>query len=685
MKTKNPIRFILSIAVLLFIIIGWNSASANSSNLQTGDSILHVKPEENGDCSSWDDACDLQFALSLAEAGDQVWVATGTYKPTTDTDRLATFQMKSGVAIYGGFAGTETNLAERDWETNLTTLSGDIGTLDDSADNSYHVVTGSGVDETAILDGFTITAGNANGGTPHNLGGGMYNPSGSPTLINDTFSNNSANYGGGGIYNDNYGSPTLINVTFSSNSATINGGEIYNNYYSSPTLIDVSFSNNTASNNGGGMYNLSYSSPNLSNVIFSANTALVDGGGMVNGSYSSPTLTNVSFSGNSATYWAGGMYNYVNANPILNNVTFDTNSAENGAGMLNDRSNPTLTNVTFSNNTASENGGGMSNSSSSPALTNVTFSGNTALWRGGGMNNWYYAGTMTHVTFSGNTAVLGGGGIYNVRSEPIVISGILWANEPQQILNGSYSSTTVTYSVVQGGFTGEGNIDADPLLGSLADNGGFTQTHALGAESPAVDAADPVSCPAFDQRYYFRPIDGDESGSAACDMGAYEYGSYELEFSLAVDEVGEGTATVDPVEETYHFGDMVTLTATASPGWSFSGWSGDASGTLNPLFFMITANSSITATFIKDEYTLTVAVKPLEKGSVSIDPVKDTYDYGDEVILTAVAIPGWYFTGWSGGASGTDNPLTITIEGDTSITVNFLEYFKIYLPLILRN
>lgn len=302
------------------------------------------------------------------------------------------------------------------------------------------------------------------------------------------------------------------------------------------------------------------------------------------------------------------------------------------------------------------------------------------------MSNYYYSGTMTHVTFLGNTAGISGGAMKSERSSPTITNSIFWGNGSNQLDFVVYSYPVVSYSVIEGDFTGGTNIITDdPLLGSLADNGGFTQTHALGAESPAIDAADPASCPAFDQRYYFRPIDGDESGSAACDMGAYEYGSYELEFSLTVDEVGEGTATVDPVEETYHFGDVVSLTAAASPGWTFTGWGGDASGTLNPLLFMITANSSVTATFTQDEYTLTVVIDPLEKGSVSIDPVEDTYLYGDDVTLTAVAIPGWYFTGWSGGASGTDNPLTITIEGDTSITANFLEYFKIYLPLILRN
>ena len=101
------------------------------------------------------------------------------------------------MGVYGGFAGTETSRDERDWATNVTTLSGDL--LGDDApgfinydENSYHVVTGSGVDSTAVLDGFTITGGNAIG-DPNSTnvnGGGMYNDQGSPTLMNLNFNDN---------------------------------------------------------------------------------------------------------------------------------------------------------------------------------------------------------------------------------------------------------------------------------------------------------------------------------------------------------------------------------------------------------------------------------------------------------------------------------------------------------------
>src|SRR5262249_54017507 len=89
---------------------------------------------------SWTNAdTDLQKALGSAQSGDQIWVAQGTYKPTSGTDRSLSFALKAGVAIYGGFAGGETLLSQRDFVQHVTTLSGDIGTPGDSGDNSYHV------------------------------------------------------------------------------------------------------------------------------------------------------------------------------------------------------------------------------------------------------------------------------------------------------------------------------------------------------------------------------------------------------------------------------------------------------------------------------------------------------------------------------------------------------------------
>jgi hypothetical protein len=294
----------------LIVILGVSSFAKAAPSFQDPTPTLFVKPLGTGDCLDWDAACDLQTALSIASSGDQVWVAAGSYKPTDTADRSATFHLESGVAIYGGFPALGGAWEARDWATNLTTLSGDIGNSGVSTDNSYHVVTGSGVTASAVLDGFTISGGNANGISPHYYGGGMYNSSSSPTLTNIIFSSNSAYDSGGGMYNYSSSNPTLINVTFSGNSAYEGGGMANNS--SSPTLTNVTFSANPATV-GGGMSNEYSSSPTLTNVTFSANPATIYGGGMYNGG-SSPVLYNVTFSGNSAIN-GGGMYNIAAALP----------------------------------------------------------------------------------------------------------------------------------------------------------------------------------------------------------------------------------------------------------------------------------------------------------------------------------------------------------------------------------
>ncbi len=211
---------------------------------------------------------DLQLALSMYFPGDEIWVAKGTYKPTCDTHREATFQLKNDVAIYGGFTGSETTRSARNWAANPTILSGDIGKTGDKTDNSYHVVTGSGTNNTAILDGFVITGGNADGAqSPHNHGGGIYNNGGSPRLANVTFSGNHARYGGG---MSNYsGSPRLSNVIFNKNFAATGGGMV--NMYSSPTVSNATFTGNSSAYEGGGMVNMS-SNPTVFNCILWGDT-----------------------------------------------------------------------------------------------------------------------------------------------------------------------------------------------------------------------------------------------------------------------------------------------------------------------------------------------------------------------------------------------------------------------------
>ena len=261
--------FFSGLGVILLLLVVPTGAWAN---------VIHVKADATGanNGTSWNDAyTTLTVALTAALAGNEIWVAEGTYKPTSGVDRSQSFEMTDGVAIYGGFAGGETAREERDWVAHPTILSGDIGTPGDSSDNSCTVVEGN---DNAVLDGFTVTGGN-NG---DNYGGGMYNLSDSVTVTNCTFKGNSAHYGGG-MYN-NLTPPTVTNCTFSSNSATKGGGMF--NFNTSPTVTNCTFSSNSATNSGGGMYNdnmswYSHGSPTVINCTFSNNSATY-GGGMLN-------------------------------------------------------------------------------------------------------------------------------------------------------------------------------------------------------------------------------------------------------------------------------------------------------------------------------------------------------------------------------------------------------------------
>ena len=263
------------------------------------------------------------------------------------------------------------------------------------------------------------------------------------------------------------------------------------------------------------MLNTGTSNASISNATFSDNFASNVGGGMRN-SGSDPLLFNVTFSGNIAVNSGGGMINVSDSHPILNNVLFSGNSATDALGS----------------------GGGMSNSESNATLINVTFSGNSSTDWGGGIYNYWSNLNLTNATFTDNSATFGGGifnhGQVGNPAHLTITNSILWGNAPDQIYNfGAENIIDLTYSLIDfPGYSDPTNIIGDPLLGPLADNGGFTLTHALGAGSPAIDAGDPSNCPATDQRGFPRPVDGDGINGPRCDMGAYEAELKILDFSI---------------------------------------------------------------------------------------------------------------------------------------------------------
>jgi len=278
--------------------------------------------------TSWADAyVELQAALTAATTGTEIWVAAGTYKPTAETPdpgnpqvvRGKTFQLKSGVAIYGGFAGSETLRAQRNPAANVTILSGDIG-ASGKEDNSFVVVTGSGTDATAVLDGFTITAGNALGSTIES-GAGMYNENGSPTVANCRFMGNYARYGGG-MRNEG-SSPTITNCEFTGNAASSSGGALANVTNSRPVLTGCTFSGNSAGY-GGAIWNYG-SAPSLTNCVIKGNVATY-GAAMRNESNSAPTLVNCTVSANQATVNGGGIWSTGSAPVVINCILWANSS-----------------------------------------------------------------------------------------------------------------------------------------------------------------------------------------------------------------------------------------------------------------------------------------------------------------------------------------------------------------------
>lgn len=570
--------------------------------------LIYVRANAGGgnNGTSWVDAfTDLQAALAAAKSGDTIWVAGGTYKPTTGTDRNATFTLKNHVEIYGGFAGSETSLSQRNATTNVTILSGDIGTVGTASDNVYHVVTGSNTSNTTILDGFTISGGNANVSSPSSFGaygGGILIGDGSPILRNLIIENNGAYSGGGGIYAYTGSNLVLSNVIFRNNTTTgiggFGGGGAINFSGSNPILIDVTFSNNTSDNNGGAIYNNS-SNPTLTNATFTSNTATSNGGAIFN-TGSNITLNNATFTSNTsnlsaATAGGGGAIYSTGGTSTLNNATFTSNTANSDGGAIyNTANNFTLKDGIFNNNTASSeggaiystggtfnltqadfvqnratsnagaiwlqtnnatitqadflqnrgaNGGAIYNNSNNVIVTNAnftlnvadasgsvggaiyndngnglqvinaTFSRNNAASEGGAIyqrdtanNNFLLTSTITNSSFSGNAAS-SGSAIFNSGIDvsdgfnSTIRNSIIWGHGGTALANSGSSSNTVTNSIVQGGFTGTGNLNVDPLFVDAIND-----DLRLQSTSPAINAGNNASLPAD-----ARDLDGDSN------------------------------------------------------------------------------------------------------------------------------------------------------------------------------
>ncbi len=436
--------------------------------------------------STWANAyTSFQSALSVASSGNYIWVAEGTYHPSVDENgevnvntRLHTFQMKNEVEIYGGFAGTETKTSQRSdfgvGGVNEAILSGDIlgndaivgvgATLQiwNKFDNCYNVFyhpNGTNLTGTAVLDGFTLRGASADGSYPHNVGGGMYNKSSSPSLTNCTLTGNYA-VQGGGMYNDS-SSPNLTNCTISSNlTTTSDGGGMYNANSSSPVLTNCNIAGNS-SRFGGGMYNTSSSTPTITNCTISDNAATNGNGGGIYNHQVSPNITNSIFTGNTASTWGGGINNAA-ASPNIISCTLLGNTAQYGGGICNQ-------------------------SSSSPIIKNTILWDNTAT--SNSTRNEVYNITLSTPTFS-HCDIKGSGG-------------------------------SASWNVSSFGTDGGNNIDSDPLFVGSGDHPylilGDSPCADVGSDVANSETYD------IRGEGYSRKLSKTDGSTGTIDMGAYEY------------------------------------------------------------------------------------------------------------------------------------------------------------------
>jgi hypothetical protein len=570
--------------------------------------VLYVKEGGTGNGLSWADASsDLQLMINQACPNTEIWVAAGTHnpnRPAYDLNVIYTgggglgiynaFVLKADVKIYGGFPATgNPTMANRNWTTNLTKLTGYYSLSSQVGLAVNHVVISAGDVGTAELNGFTITEGDAvrpdyitlvNGiEVKGSGGGGMAIVSSSPTISNCTFSGNRAYKGAGmSVFSS---SPTINNCTFSGNQAyyyssydgTTGGGGM-SVLSSNLSISNCTFTGNAAQSNGGGVLAWE-SSLSLENCTFSGNNANY-GGGIVNYQSSFPNVSNCILSGNTATYGGGMVVSNV-GNTSINNFIFSGNNATYGGGMYLLTDNILFSNVkkcAFLGNIATYGGGIYSQANNYPDVDNCVFSGNAGTY-GGAMYGTSDAQTIYNCTFSGNKTETGFL-IDGATSYVYVANSIVYNN------SGGLSSTNrVIHSVVQGGFVGAGNINMDPLFVNAPSHtlAPFTNgNYRLQVCSPAINKGNNESVfgdipTAIDGAVRIQGI--------AVDMGAYEFsggtnGNPNVADFLAVD-VDAASATINGITKLLSNSSACREIATILPNGNHA-----VSGTVNAKVFI---------------------------------------------------------------------------------------------------
>lgn len=469
-----------------------------------------------GDGSRWEDAyVDLQQALAVARPGDEVWVAAGTYRPGPGGGpRDASFALRDGVALYGGFSGVEDELEERDWLANPTVLSGDLAGDDgpefaNRADNAYQVVVAIEVGGSTRIDGFTIEGGHADGpgfgAVPESReqGAGINVYGGGPRiencLLRDNFADNH------GAINDHGMTTRVVRCTFRGNRSLVLGAGLYVHHHAETEAIDCEFHENVTDGDGGGFYSRSEHGALLSGALFVGNRAN-RGAGAYNSVGSATQVLDCTFLENEATTGGAGIYNDISTATIegchfegnvagielegggageggsggggvwasggaitVRGCTFRDNLASFGAGVYNiDGSEATVVDCVFEDNVARE-GTGLYAVGGEVRAEGCTFERNRAEGGdfpvGGGVSFYFTDSSIAGCLVRHNEAELGGGGVYVEGEQPRIDSCRFVANRTTGEVQGWGGGLMVSYF-------SEPRVTNSTFVGNRARQGG---------------------------------------------------------------------------------------------------------------------------------------------------------------------------------------------------------------------
>lgn len=483
--------------------------------------IRYVKPVASGtgDGSSWANASsNLQGMINAGIANDEVWVAAGLYLPTEDINgnmnpadpRTKTFVPKEEVKLYGGFSGTETAISQRDLLANQTILSGDIGQLNNTTDNSYHIITkrfNSLAVQPLQIDGFVLSGGNANVAGddqnffPRDKGGavhidGISFPLNTVQFTNCHFTLNNADASGGAVYAPFIG-VAFDKCKFTANVSGVSGGAVYCFFNTRlESFTGCRFESNV-SGIGGAIYSLQ-ARCNIVKCDFLFNFGLVSGGALYNKDATGTYIETSSFISNSAANDGGALVQFQASAEVLN--------------------------CTFITNTAGQKGGAAFVFNNGTRFTNCTIAGNTATGAtglGGGLyydafGEGYIRNTILWSnTTTANPADVNREEIYkeNANRELLVQNSIVRDFDPVNTLNITWGLENSTADPL---YTNPGDPNGADNIYNTSDDGLMLQ-----AGSPAIDVGNST----FLSGSITRDIAGGARISGtALDLGAYERG-----------------------------------------------------------------------------------------------------------------------------------------------------------------